>query len=551
MATHLTTPWPIAPKGISRRRFVQTAVVGTLAYTLSRQTGLGLLKGSDAQAIPRSLISIDPARGYFRYNRMLFGQFLEHFHRQVYGGIFEPGSNLSDAVGFRTDVIEALRELRVPIVRWPGGCFVSAYHWLDGVGPNRKPSYDKAWLVSDSNKFGTDEFVTWCRKIGAEPYICTNAGTGTAEEMANWVEYCNLSGGGKFADLRRENGHSEPLRVRFWSVGNENYGDWEIGAKTAEEWGHLVAESAKMMRRIDPSIKLSAAALPRLEWPPLQPTWTLPLLRVAGGYLDYVSIHGYWDSLYQQNNPSDYRTCMIRSIEPEKDIRFTEELLAVAGFDGKIGIAFDEWNLRGWHVPLGNSPEAIAARDKNDINSTYTLADAVFSAGFLNACLRHAKTVQMANMSPVVNVRGPLFVHSKGIVKRTSFHVLKMYSDLLASNVVDAFVGSDPFTHEGKTVPVFDAAITCNDDWKNLSLAMVNRHPDKEVLCSVRIGGIPVEGTFPATMLTGDSPDAYNDVVQPNRVTPTKGSLRFSKGAASVPPHSVVLCQIEWPHREP
>ena len=533
VAAGALTPRP----GMSRRSFVQSGTLGLLGFGLMPGMPGSLARAAAADA-PKALVSVDLARGYVRYNRMLFGQFLEHFHRQVYGGVFEPGSPLADAQGFRTDVITALKELRVPIVRWPGGCFVSAYHWQDGVGRHRAPSYDMAWRVSEPNTFGTDEFVAWCRKIGAEPYICTNAGTGSAEEMANWVEYCNGPSGGKFSALRQANGVAEPHRVKFWSIGNENYGDWEIGAKTAEEWAHLVAESAKMMLRVDPSIKLLAAALPRLDW-------TLPLLAAAGKYLDFVSIHGYWDPLWQKNNPSDYPTCMTRVSEPEKDMRFTENLLAVAGFEGKIGIAYDEWNLRGWHHPDGNSPEAIAARDQNDRNSTYTMADAVFSAGFLNSCLRHAKTVQMSNMSPVVNARGPLFVYPKGIVKRTTFHVLKMYSDLLAPNVADAFVNSDPFVHEERSAPVFDAVVTCSDDWRSITLAMINRHPDRELSCAVQIGGTPLDGTFAATMLTGHSPDAYNDIPQPDRVTPAKGNLRFTRGAASLPPHSVILCQVE------
>lgn len=400
------------------------------------------------------------------------------------------------------------------------------------------PTYDMAWRVTDPNTFGTDEFVAWCRKIGAEPYICTNAGTGTSEEMAFWVEYCNLpAGAGRYANMRRENGHADPFQVKYWSIGNENYGDWEMGAKTVDEWGHLVAESAKMMLHVDENITLLTAALARLDW-------TLPLLRTAGRYLKYVSIHGYWDPLWQVNNVSDYRTCMTRALDPEKDIRFTEELLGSAGYAGKIGIAFDEWNLRGWHHPNGNSPEAIAARAKADINSTYTMADAVFSAGFLNSCLRHARTVQMANMSPVVNTRGPLFVHPRGIVKRTTFHVLKIYSDLLAPNVADAYVGADDFIHEKKSVPVLDAVVTASDDWKQMTFALVNRHPEREVSCSVKVDGVPIEGTLAATMLTGDSPDAYNDIPKPDRVTPVKGNLKFTGGAATVPPHSVVLCQL-------
>ena len=482
-------------------------------------------------------ISIDPQRPSRPYNRMLFGQFLEHFHRQVYGGIFDPGSPLADARGLRRDVIEALRELRVPIVRWPGGCFVSAYHWLHGVGPDRLPSYDKAWRVEDPNTFGTDEFVAWCREIGAEPYICTNAGTGTPEEMSDWVEYCNLPAAGRWARLRGDNGCPTPHAVRYWSIGNENYGDWEMGAKTAEEWARFVAESAKMMKRADPSIRLLAAALPDVDW-------TLNLLRQAGKYLDMVSIHGYYDPLWQKDEPSDYATCVARSGQVEDAIRLTEQIIGVAGFGGKLGIAFDEWNLRGWHHPDGNSPAAIGARDRNDINATYTMADAVFSAGFLNTCLRHADTVWMANMAPVVNTRGPLFVHPGGIVRRTTFHVLSLYANELAPRVGDAYVASPVFAHGANSAPALDAVATCDDTHSAWRLALVNRLPDEPLPCRIVIGGKLLTGAQHATVLSGDSPDAYNDIATPNRVTPQQLDVTCTDGTITLPPHSVTILQV-------
>lgn len=477
-------------------------------------------------------VYIETHHGCRRYNPMIWGQFLEHFHRQVYGGVFEPGSPLADAHGFRLDVIAALRELKVPIVRWPGGCFVSAYHWTQGVGPDRQPSYDKAWCMEEPNTFGTDEFVAWCRLIGAEPYICTNAGTGTPEEMSDWVEYCNLDTNGRWARLRQANGYPQSHNVQYWSIGNENYGSWEMGAKTAEEWGHFVAESAKMMKRVDPTIKLLAAALPDLDW-------TLKLLRYAGQYLDYVSIHGYWDPLWQEDQPSDYAACMTRALEPEAAIRMTKHILAVAGFEERIGIAFDEWNLRGWHHPQGNCPEAIAARDRNDLNATYTMADAVFSAGFLNACLRHSDTVGMANMAPVVNTRGPLFVHPDGVVKRPTFHVLSMYANLLEANVVDTWVSGESLERSGKSVPAVDAVATCDDDRQAWSIALVNRHAATPATCQISLGGSPVNGHCSLTTLCGDAPDAYNDLTHPDRVTPIATEVMIECGAITLPPHTV------------
>ena len=466
---------------------------------------------------------------------MLFGQFLEHFHRQVYGGVFEPGSALSDAQGFRLDVAEALRELRVPAVRWPGGCFVSAYHWKNGVGPDRQPSYDKAWQVEDPNTFGTDEFVTWCRLIGAEPYICTNGGSGTAEEMSDWVEYCNLKAMGRWARLRQANGYREPHRVRYWSIGNENYGDWEIGAKTVQEWGHFVAESAKMIRRVDPHAVLFAAALPDVEW-------TAALLRHAGQLLDYVSIHGYWDPLWEEDNPSDYSSCLARAEAPEAAIAATEQIIDDAGFKDRVHIAFDEWNLRGWHHPRGGGfcPD-IAARDRNDINATYTMADAVFSAGFLNSCLRHADTVRMANMAPIVNARGPLYVHPEGIVRRTTFHVLAMYANSLAAYIADAHLTSDPLAHEGASVPALDAIATCDEPMRRWRIALINRHPTEVLRCTIVVDGSPLQDAFRATVLAGDSPDAYNDEDHPDRVRPVETALAFEDGAVSLQPHSLTL----------
>ena len=167
-------------------------------------------------------LHIDERRALHDVDPMIYGQFIEHFGRQVYGGIYDPGHPLSDADGFRRDVIAALRRLRIPVMRWPGGCFVSAYHWKDGVGRDRMPAFDKAWCVEESNAFGTDEFMLLCKKLGAAPYLCTNAGTGTPEEMSDWVEYCNEPAMGRWARLRIANGHEKPFGVKYWSIGNEN-----------------------------------------------------------------------------------------------------------------------------------------------------------------------------------------------------------------------------------------------------------------------------------------------------------------------------------------
>jgi alpha-L-arabinofuranosidase len=487
-------------------------------------------------------VTADPSGNAVPFNRKIFGQFLEHFHRQVYGGVFDPGSVLSNDKGFRLDVIEALRELRVPIVRWPGGCFVSAYHWRDGVGKNRTPSFNKAWGVEDPNSFGTDEFVQWCRLIGAEPYICTNAGTGTEEEMSDWVEYCNLKDQGHNAKMRIENGSPEPFNVQYWSIGNENYLGGEIGAKTVDEWGPLVRESAKMMRAVDSRIKILAAAT-------VNGNWTPPMLRAAGKYLDYISIHGYWDPLWQHGtHPANYLKCMSHCEAPEKQIKQAIDLLNQNGVGDRVRIAFDEWNLRGWHHPGfpgggGDRLDLIRERDENDLNETYTMADAVFSASFLNSCLRNARHVEMACMAPVVNVRGPLYVHPKGIVKRTTFHVLKMYSDLLEGNVLDGTTTSDPLDTGLGTVPTLDAVITCSSDKRRFAVVLINRDPKRIAQWELTVRGFGPGQDVEITVLSGKSTDSFNDIEHANEVVPEKVS-RPASAPLLLPPHSVSVVQF-------
>lgn len=525
---------------LTRREFAQ----GSVAAVLGSSAVAGRLAALDATGARVSgELTVDPSAASTPFNRMIFGQFLEHFHRQVYGGVFEPGSPLANKAGFRMDVIDALRELQIPIVRWPGGCFASAYHWRDGVGKDREPSFDKAWGVEDPNTFGTDEFVHWCHLVGCEPYICTNAGTGTSEEMSDWVEYCNLRNKGRNARLRIKNGNAEPFNVRYWSIGNENYLGGEIGAKTVDEWAPLVRESAKMMRAVDSNLKILAAAT-------VTGNWTPPMLKAAGRYLDYISIHYYWDALWQHGtHPSSYLKCMLAGPIPERHIQQAVDLLNQNGFGEKIKIAFDEWNLRGWHHPGfpgggGNQLGMIQERDENDLNETYTMADAIFSASFLNGCLRQAKYVHMACMAPVVNARGPLYVHPKGVVRRTTFHVMKMYSDLLQPNVVNCQLTCDQLQVDKDAVPALDAVVTRSDDQKRFAAAFVNRHPETPARWNLKLGASFNPATANVTILSGDSPDAYNDVARPNRVVPQTRAVTLNNGQFELPPHSVAILQI-------
>ena len=278
-------------------------------------------------------------------------------------------------------------------------------------------------------------------------------------------------------------------------------------------------------------------------------------MEAAGDALDYISIHAYWLGLWQKNAMPDYLTCIMHSQGPEETLKRFIEVLDESGYRGRIKIAFDEWNLRGWHHPGFprktvqdyDDPEVIRlvkARQDNDIASQYTMADALFSASFLNACLRHATDVGMANIAPIVNTRGPLFVHPKGIVKRTHFHTLAMYANLLHSRVGQLDVTAGALRQSNRQIPVLDAVATADSTGTCWAIALVNRHPVESVTLTLKLGQTPVHGSVPATVLSGPSPEAYNDIEHPDRVVPQKVDLDFDKGVVALPPHSLTLLDV-------
>lgn len=495
-------------------------------------------------------LHINTKRQIGKRNPMIYGHFIEHFHRQIYGGVYDPGNPLSDEDGFRTDVLEAMRKIKVPILRWPGGCFVSSYHWKDAVGAQRKPFFDKAWRVEDPNSFGTDEYIKLCRKIGCEPYICTNAGTGTAEEMSDWVEYCNLEKEGQYAKWRIKNGYQEPYGVKYWSIGNENYGFWEIGAKTSGEWGHFVAEAAKMIKHVDPLTELTAAALTDLDW-------NVELLKCSGQFLDWISVHEYWDAIHQTNDYADYEEVMAYTNLTERSIQKVRGLLTAMGLEDRIKIAFDEWNLRGWYHPNVHTvkqgvtkEEYLYPRDKNDDNTKYTMADALFTACFLNALNRNCDIVGMANFAPVVNTRGCIYTHKDGIVLRSTYHVFDLYVNYLGDVVLDSWTEDmekmqvkDKAGAKQET-DVLDMAATAFSDKEGIAVAVVNKSPSEkkhltlnlEEECGGRVGFHFISGT---------GTESYNEVGCEEVKLQYADWGTYTDGMEiTIPPHTAGIIQI-------
>ena len=487
------------------------------------------------------VVVIDTASPPRPYDPMIFGGFLEHFDNQIYGGVFDPGSPLADEAGFRTDVLEALRELKMPVIRWPGGCFVDAYHWQKGVGETREPHGDFRWGVIEPNTFGTHEFVELCRRIGAEPYICFT-GLASPQENLDWVAYCNATEG-KFAGMRKANGHAAPFKVKFWSVGNERYD---------KDYIHRVRDTAKEMKRLYPDLLITCSGAQDgmkgvHEY----------LMEQAGPYLDYVSIHSYALDRGNDLPRHDYLTAIGTSADPEAFIASVAGSLKRSG-DARIKIAYDEWNLRAWQHPgfprnKVDDYEAPAVRKlvekrrrQNDQADQYTMADALFAASFLNACLRHSDTVTMANIAPLVNTRGPIFAHAKGIVKRPHYHTLWMYANLLQDHVVDAKVTSA--TLAGTPVDAVDAIVTVSESGRQHAVALINRHPEESVTCTLKMSGAPLDGACQATLLTADSTSTYNSIEHSDRVAPRNLDLVFTQGAVTLPAHSLAI--VEFSRRE-
>lgn len=497
-------------------------------------------------------VNIHPKKVLGQRSPLLYGHFIEHFHRQIYDGIYDPQNPLSDADGFREDIMDAMRNIKIPILRWPGGCFVSSYHWKEAVGPERIPFFDKAWRVEDPNTFGTDEYISLCRKLSCEPYICTNAGTGTPEEMSDWVEYCNLDHEGKYAKQRIANGCQKPHKVKYWSIGNENYGSWEIGAKSADEWSRLVRESAKMMKHVDPEIELSAAALPDIDW-------NINLLKNCGAYLDWISLHGYWDMVPEQNNLADYEQCMAFTYQIDRSVQDVRGILTALHLEKKIKIAFDEWNLRSWHHPNVHTirqgidkKDYIEPRDKNDDNSSYTMADAVFTACFLNAMNRNCDIVGMANFAPVLNTRGCIYSHKGGIVLRSTYHVFDLYVNYLGNIVTDLWSENEApaitVRHKnGETIQIkqLDILATTWSNQSGIAIAAVNKHRTDSCTVTFRIETGDSILHAVQYSICGKTEDSYNDIDK-NEVFIETSELGECRGKLTVelPPHSVHVIQL-------
>ncbi|MPZ70645.1 MAG: alpha-N-arabinofuranosidase [Actinobacteria bacterium] len=486
-------------------------------------------------------IKLDLDRTLGTVDRGIFGGFIEHLGRCIYGGVFDEGSPLSDEQGFRRDVLEAARRLQIPLLRWPGGNFVSAYHWWDGIGPReqrpRRP--DPAWDSVESNRFGTDEYIAYCRELGTEPYICLNMGTGTLDEACAWVEYCNGTRDTYWANRRRENGHEQPYGVRYWGLGNEMYGEWQVGSLSADEYVAKARQWALALRRIDPDIKLVACGLN--GWS----DWDRTVIDGLVKYVDFYSIHIY-------TGTSDYWSNVLSPHQAERALRTCKALLDRARYlqevDHTVDVAYDEWNVWYRHFDDG-------------LEERYDLSDALAVATYGNAFIRHCQTVKIANLAQMVNAIAPIFTSPDGLFLQTIYHPLRLAAEHSQEIALDAHVECDTVEYADPEQPerreyriadlgpfaLLDVAATRDRSGQRVVLSVVNRSAETAVKAMVSLGDVQPVGGVVSRSVQGDSPRTENSFDEPAAVDVVE--TRFGVSAATFEyefaPYSYTQLDIE------
>ncbi|GCE09794.1 alpha-N-arabinofuranosidase [Dictyobacter aurantiacus] len=487
-------------------------------------------------------IKIDTARRTGTIDRNIYGGFIEHLGRCIYGGIYEEGSSLSDEHGFRKDVMEAVKGLHPPILRWPGGNFVSGYRWTDGIGPveQRPARLELAWHSVENNHFGTDEFMRYCEVMNIEPYICVNMGTGTMDEARDWVEYCNGTGDTYWANLRRQNGHPEPYNVKYWGLGNEMYGQWQIGHLSAEDYVKKAREFAKVMKWTDPSIKLVGCG--QNGWN----DWDQTVIEGLAPLMDYYSLHLYTGS-------DDYYSNVLAPALVDFALETCQAMIERARFNQKldhpIHIAYDEWNV--WFRQR-SAESALEER--------YDLADALAVSSYLNSFVRHSDTVKMANLAQMVNVIAPIFTSKEDLFLQTIYHPLRIYEEQMQEVTLDAYVDCKQLTltedQEKSRWPqsiaslgpfkVLDVSVTSDQQGHELAIAVVNRDQEEDHTTTIQFADPTTISQGRIYQVNATDPNTSNSFEHPDAVTVQERQLELADGnlTYTFPAHSLTVLRL-------
>jgi len=535
---------------IERRTFLQRSL--TVGAGCSAELLLGRWLPAQTTSSPTAArIYLDTKRTIAPVDRNLFGSFLEHLGRAIYEGIYDPSSKLSDSNGFRKDVMNEIRALGVPIIRYPGGNFVSGYDWLDGVGPkqNRPRVLDKAWNSINSNQFGTDEFMAWCSAVGTLPLMGLNLGTGTPEQAAALVEYCNVEKGTRWSELRRKNGIAAPYKTQYWCLGNEMDGPWQIGHMTAKEYGYKAADAARQMRYVDPALKLVACG----SSGPLMPTyleWDREVLEECYEYVDALSLHRYIGNT-QQETGTDSSKYLAMNLTMDRQIA---ETVAVCDYvqgrkrsPKKLWLSFDEWNV--WY--RARSGDAVNGHEQDAphlLEEIYNLEDALLVGGIVNTLLRNANRVKLACLAQLVNVIAPIMTNSNSLFSQTIYYPYSWGLQIARGEVLNVLADSPTYEVSGiGQVPYLDVTATFSKENGNVSLFILNRDLSNSHEVDVVWEDAPPTRVLKSTVLTGSDLKAVNSFDSPTRVVPQDLNKPVTSGGHTkfeVPPRSYSV--IQW-----
>ncbi|MBO0867432.1 MAG: alpha-N-arabinofuranosidase [Micromonosporaceae bacterium] len=468
--------------------------------------------------MPEARITIDPAFQIGEVDPRLFGSFVEHLGRCVYTGIYEPDHPTADKSGFRGDVAALVAELDTPIIRYPGGNFVSGYRWEDGVGSRdqRPQRLDLAWKSLESNQVGTDDFCGWARGVGSEPMLAVNLGTRGVEAAASLVEYCNHPFGTYWSDLRRRNGAADPHGVRVWCLGNEMDGPWQIGHKTADEYGRLATEAAKAMRLVDPSIELVACGSSGPQMSTFG-DWEATVLQHCYDQVDYVSVHSYYEE--RDGDRGSFLACATQMDRFIEAVVSTVDFVRAKGrYPKRVDLSFDEWNV--WYH--SREPE----RDRWDraprlLENSYSVVDAVVVGNLMISLLRHADRVRIGCIAQLVNVIAPILTEPGGPAwRQTSFYPFALTSRHGRGTALRIVQDGPSYeTADFGRVPVVDAAAVAGGGGE-VTIFAVNRDQHSTVPLDVDLRGYPALRVAGHTSLGGTDPEATNTLSAQQRVVP-------------------------------
>lgn len=493
-----------------------------------------------AQSAPlRARIKIDTERVIGDIDPKIYGNFIEHLGRCIEGGVFEEGSPLSGADGFRRDVLEAARKLNVTILRWPGGNFSSNYNWVDGIGPRdqRARRLEMAWGTVEDNRFGTHEFLDYVAKLGSEPYVCANLGTGSWQLAQQWVEYCNSAEDTAMTRLRKQNGRAQPWKVTYWGLGNEMDGPWQMGHRSAEDYGKFALEAAKLMKWTDPSIKLVAAGSSNYGAGADWTGWNRTVLEHLKHHIDYLSLH-----LYVGNRENDFGEFMASSVELDSRIKTAEGIINAAlsnePASRRIYIAWDEWNV--WYRARGGGKE----QGRRILEEHYNLEDALVVATFLNSFLNHSHIVKIANMAQLVNVIAPIFANEKGLFLQTIYYPLQLFANNSKGKSLDLFVDSPRYTSKRfGDVRYLDTSAAYDNGV--VVMNVVNRHPSQAVETEFEFEDKKSSGVAEIQEVNGPDIKAENDF-ESAKVAAVPRSLDAVGGkfTYSFPAHSYTMMKL-------